>query len=66
MFISVRRYSDDEHVIIRRDAIRFIEPALNGMAVMLHVDGIGVVITQTYDITGFASNVSETELEEAA
>lgn len=65
-FVSVIRMQDEQHVIIRRDAIRFVEPIQDGAAVMIHVDGIGEVATRSYDIYGFASAVVEVDLSEAA
>lgn len=62
MFFSIIRSDDKQPVCIRKDAVRFVEP--EGEGVLLHIDGVGVVRTETFDILGFTSIVAGVDVED--
>ena len=62
MFFA-RQLPDGNRVLIRKDAVRFVEE-LRGDTIRLHVDGMGEVVTDTYDFDGFARVVMDLDLEE--
>lgn len=57
MFFACKRLSDNQTVVINKKAVRLAEPA-GPAEIRLHIDGIGEIITDTYDIFGFASLVA--------
>lgn len=52
MFLA-HRMSDNMDVLIRKDAVRFVEP-VDEDSILLYVDGVGQIVTNTYDLEGFA------------
>lgn len=52
MFLA-HRMSDNVDVLIRKDAVRFVEP-VDEYSIRLYVDDVGQIVTNTYDLEGFA------------
>lgn len=62
MFIAIKRLSDNQIVVVRKDAVRYVEPVEDG--VILHIDEVGEIRTDSYDIWGFMSLVAQIETQD--